>query len=352
MKRLWILLVVLMAFDVSAMDIKPTLSGSWFNPDQNGHGFSVEVMDDGRSVIYWYVYDHNRQPIFLLAIGENNESRIEAEVYYQDGMKFGEFDGDDLNQVRWGSLIMDFQDCDHAVLSYDSDMMHSGQVFGSGTIQLQRLAAIGGSACVENRLNANYMVALTDQGEVAAGQLLIFFDNFGVFFTTSDVEGAAGWGEFVRTGNRFTFTGDAYYMSGAGRRTITLQGEITRDGIIGTGPGLHIVASRMDASLATRVFSAEIVGSWDVESPQNGYEGTVQITEEGAVSGNLANGCTLSGNLFKPSPKLNQIWFSGETTGCNEATPVYAGGTYDSDERNFTFFGANNFAGFVWFVNR
>lgn len=352
MKRSWILLVLLLAFDALAIDVQPTLSGSWYNPAQSGHGFSVEVLGDGRSVVYWYVYDHDRQPIFLIAIGDNVGSRIVADVYYHDGMKFGEFNKDDVNQVYWGTLTLEFLDCQNAVLTYNSAMLHSGQVFGSGTISLTRLAAIGGSACVENPLNGNYMLALTDEGEVATGQLIVFYDGYGAFFATSDYVGATGFGIFVRNGDRFTFSGDVFYMSGPGTRPVFIEGDLTRDGLVGSGGGEDVVASRMEASLATLVTPDEIAGTWRVDNLQYGYEGTIQITRSGVVSGQVASGCAISGAVVFPSPGLNQLWFGGDTTGCADATWVSAAGTYDSDEDSFTFFGATQYAGFVWFATR
>ena len=56
MKRICCLLLLLVTFNVSAIDIKPSLSGSWYNPDQDGHGLSIEVLDENRTLVYWYVY--------------------------------------------------------------------------------------------------------------------------------------------------------------------------------------------------------------------------------------------------------------------------------------------------------
>ena len=32
------------------------ISGVWFNPESTGEGFVVEVIEDGRGVVYWFTY--------------------------------------------------------------------------------------------------------------------------------------------------------------------------------------------------------------------------------------------------------------------------------------------------------
>ena len=93
MKHILGLLLCAIAFNASAIDIKPSLSGSWFNPDQNGHGLSVEVLEDNKTLIYWYVYHPDGTPMFLITVGNNSGNRTSGETYYQTGMRFGDFNG-------------------------------------------------------------------------------------------------------------------------------------------------------------------------------------------------------------------------------------------------------------------
>ena len=61
--------LVLILFNVSvfadAEYVRPSWSGAWFNPDQSGHGISVEILDDERTVIFWYAYDLDGKPTWL-----------------------------------------------------------------------------------------------------------------------------------------------------------------------------------------------------------------------------------------------------------------------------------------------
>ena len=77
MKRLGLIVTLLLLFHSAAFAIGPAYSGSWFNPDQNGHGFSLEysVLNDETPIFaaYWYVYDSEGNPIFLPGVGEPEE---------------------------------------------------------------------------------------------------------------------------------------------------------------------------------------------------------------------------------------------------------------------------------------
>lgn len=118
------------------------LSGSWYNANQDGHGLSVEILPDSRALIYWYVYHPDGTPTFLIAIGTYSGNRINADAYYNSGMKFGEFDPDDRTQVPWGTLMLTYNSCTSATLQYSSSMDHNGVPYGSGTIPMTRLASI------------------------------------------------------------------------------------------------------------------------------------------------------------------------------------------------------------------
>ena len=73
-------------------NVRPSWSGAWYNPDQSGHGISVEVLDDERTAFFWYTYDLDGNPVWLTARGVNNDIRwtglfipiirVEATAYY------------------------------------------------------------------------------------------------------------------------------------------------------------------------------------------------------------------------------------------------------------------------------
>jgi hypothetical protein len=114
---------VTMLFHSAAFAIGPTYSGSWYNPDQSGHGFSVEysVLDDESSVVvaYWYVYDSEGNPIYLIGVGEPQEDNSVTLVFEAPyGMKFGEFDPDSTIRGDGGSGVFTFEDSESGVFTY------------------------------------------------------------------------------------------------------------------------------------------------------------------------------------------------------------------------------------------
>jgi beta-glucanase (GH16 family) len=102
--------------------IGPEYSGSWFNPDQSGHGFSMEFdeLEDGstKAVIYWYTYDDQGNPIFMLGNGVTNDFSLEIEFESPYGMKYGEFDPDSVVRENGGTARFDFSDPANATFSY------------------------------------------------------------------------------------------------------------------------------------------------------------------------------------------------------------------------------------------
>ncbi len=76
--------------------------------------------------------------------GQVQGRRIEATAKAPRGLRFGSFDRSDFSTPDWGSVSIDFDDCNNGVLSWNSVLPE----FGSGTTDLRRLTRIEGSHCV------------------------------------------------------------------------------------------------------------------------------------------------------------------------------------------------------------
>ena len=46
------------------------LTGSWFNPDQNGHGFIFEFIDDTTVLPYWFTFDSDGNRTWLFGVAD------------------------------------------------------------------------------------------------------------------------------------------------------------------------------------------------------------------------------------------------------------------------------------------
>ena len=76
--------------------IGPAHSGSWYDRDEDGHGFSIEVGNapDGspKAVVYWYTYDTAGAPLFLVGEGVPEGTRLDVDFVSPIGMEWGVFE--------------------------------------------------------------------------------------------------------------------------------------------------------------------------------------------------------------------------------------------------------------------
>ncbi|MGQ0799332.1 MAG: hypothetical protein ACT4NL_04355 [Pseudomarimonas sp.] len=123
--------------------LPPGISGAWYNPAQSGHGLSVEIIAPDRALVFWYAYDLEGNPFNLYIDGRIQGRRIEATALAPRGMRFGSFDPTEMELPVWGSLSIDFEDCDTGKLSWQAN----DPAFGSGSTDLVRLTSIHAQTC-------------------------------------------------------------------------------------------------------------------------------------------------------------------------------------------------------------
>jgi hypothetical protein len=134
---------------VNPPSIRADLSGSWYNPDQSGHGLMVEILDDQRAVVAWYTYDAAGAPLWLFGEGAVQGLELTAELgAFSGGRPPADWEEGDLQSEPWGSVTMSVQSCNLATLSWDS----SHPDFESGELELQRLSWIQGQRCNADEL--------------------------------------------------------------------------------------------------------------------------------------------------------------------------------------------------------
>ncbi|MFU8831355.1 MAG: hypothetical protein ACNA7J_04275 [Wenzhouxiangella sp.] len=128
------------------------LSGLWFNPERSGEGFVLEVLPDGRAVVYWFTYrpDATGRQVWMIGEGQMESSNIgtpppDAAAYWvafdamiqPGGTVSGPgFDPSAIELVDWGKLHLDFFRQGTARASWESQL----DGYGSGSYPLERLA--------------------------------------------------------------------------------------------------------------------------------------------------------------------------------------------------------------------
>lgn len=120
------------------------VSGSWFNPDRAGEGFSVYTHDlngGQKASVYWYTYDSNGQAVTISGQAEvvNNTISIDSLKLYGEGELF-ESTGD---AVDVGTLDLIWDSCSEASYSYDLSMIG----LGTGGYDLVQLTRVKDGTC-------------------------------------------------------------------------------------------------------------------------------------------------------------------------------------------------------------
>jgi hypothetical protein len=107
---------------VAPMELGPGHSGSYYNAEQSGHGFSIEIgLFAGApfAVVYWYTYDDQGNPIFMVGTGTPVGTTLTVQFSSPTGMKYGEFDTTSYPPNNdGGSAVFNFSDRQNATFSY------------------------------------------------------------------------------------------------------------------------------------------------------------------------------------------------------------------------------------------
>lgn len=144
-----LLAILLVAAPAAGQDTVPMsgMSGAWYDPEQDGQGWVVEVLPGGDAVVYWFTYPPGPASganAWILGQGAvaGNEIRI-TETQITGGARFGaEFRPEELESSPWGTWTMTFEDCEAGHMSYEGP-----EGFGSGEFRLWRLSTVQGSPC-------------------------------------------------------------------------------------------------------------------------------------------------------------------------------------------------------------
>lgn len=125
--------------------VTPAVSGSWFDASRDGEGWHVMRLGDGRVLVYWFTFDGQGRPAWLVGVGRMEDGVVTVEqAAIPRGASFGHaFDPVEVTMGSWGTLRFDFgaDDCRTGRMSFDSPL----PAFGDGERDLTRLTALSGN---------------------------------------------------------------------------------------------------------------------------------------------------------------------------------------------------------------
>jgi hypothetical protein len=129
-----------------AADPAGGLSGSWYDPSHSGEGYVLEVLDDGRALVYWFSFDGDgaRRWFFGTAAATDGVMRFEDLLTTRGGIFGPGFDPDTVQVERWGSLELGLS-CSGGTAEFAPD--EAG--FAPGRLELARLTQLDALACRE-----------------------------------------------------------------------------------------------------------------------------------------------------------------------------------------------------------
>jgi hypothetical protein len=116
-------------------------TGSWFDPANDGEGFSLHWTAAGEPLLSWFSYDQQGAQRWIMGVGQ----RIEGQLIFEDlihtaGGRFGPaFDPATVRRIPWGKAALTM-DCESGVFAFESEER-------SGRQAPQRLAPVYGLGC-------------------------------------------------------------------------------------------------------------------------------------------------------------------------------------------------------------
>ncbi len=132
--------------DPAGAAIRACHSGNWYNPDQSGHGFEIEVIPAGverRLLVVWYVYDQG-QPMYLVGTGTIVGDHADVQFTRTHGGQFPPaFNPNQVTNETWGNASFQFTDANHATVSWTPTTAG----FSPGSLALTRLTQLLDRGC-------------------------------------------------------------------------------------------------------------------------------------------------------------------------------------------------------------
>ncbi len=158
-----------------------TISGTWQSLAQDGIGYIIEILPDGRVAVSWATFDEQGNQRWLIGIGETLGNRIVVDnLTFSSGPMFGpDFDpADAVRQTQAGSLEFVFNECNAGSVEFRafgqtgqlSDFAPTTQIAGIGcqldNVQLPPLAFVSGTWFDPSRNSEGFTIHVLPDGRV------------------------------------------------------------------------------------------------------------------------------------------------------------------------------------------
>ncbi len=125
-------------------DRRAMQTGSWFSPERNGQGFTLQWLDDAQALITWFTYNERGEQFWIQAQGRaQGDDIVFPDAIATRGPRFGSaFDRSELELFPWGEIHLSLG-CRTGRIEYHSEL----EQFGQGGYDLARLSIPAGLEC-------------------------------------------------------------------------------------------------------------------------------------------------------------------------------------------------------------
>lgn len=132
--------------DAGGFLVNPSMSASWFNPEEGGHGIMVHLLDGNTAWMCWFTFTLTGERTWICALGIiSGDSLIFDEAFLVEGGAFPpNFDPSQIEEVPWGSITVVFSGCNNGFMTWTT----STPGFTSGSMPLVRLTSLWGVSCL------------------------------------------------------------------------------------------------------------------------------------------------------------------------------------------------------------
>ena len=127
-------------------DVSIDVTGNWYDPNQSGQGFSLEVLPGNSLIAEWYTFTPSGEPTFIIGTGTYSGSSATLDAYQTGGSGakfFPNFDAKNVERQHWGTMTFSFSDCSHGQVSWNSELPN----YGAGSMNLTQLTRPVGVSC-------------------------------------------------------------------------------------------------------------------------------------------------------------------------------------------------------------
>lgn len=180
MKKI-LIFALLFIWTSAQAQVRPEHTGMWYNPNQDGHGLILEYLSDTRMMGFWYLYDLDGNPSWLLLDGQILKtplSIVEFQAYEFIGSPPTDWNPYAHERSKAGEVVVEFHDCNNASVTMKvgpMDDIGGGYVWWD-PIPMERLTYIQGLECGMSSLYGDWHITWQP-----SNQLVYIYNDVTVF---------------------------------------------------------------------------------------------------------------------------------------------------------------------------